>query len=176
MKGSLICLLMKKLTAALLGCLLLFSLSAAGAAGNPGDMNFLSVTVEGMPYTLGSSSAEDLAANGFSYAQERDGTFVFRTSEGGRILARTRNGMPGDPMTVLDLSWADGVRIRYCGFSMDDSPDGGNEEFWSWLIDTVGARPNGDGCLEACISLRNDLAVDVVTTGIRVRLSLLSGR
>ncbi len=138
-------------------------------------MNFLSVTVDGIQYTLGSSTADDLAG-GFPFTREKDGTFIFNTPEGGRILARTGNGMPGDPITILDLSWADGICVRYCGFNMDDSPDGGNAEFWSWLIDNAGARPNGEGWLEACVPLEDGRSVDVETSGIRVRLSLLSGR
>ncbi len=167
---------MKRLSAVLLGCLLLCSLVSA-QAGGPDGSELLNVSVEGVQYVLGSSTAEDFAANGWSYSIENDGTYSFSSpSRGSWFYGRTRNGAPGDPVTALDLTWAEGVKVRYCGFNLDDDPDGGNEGFWSWMIDQAGARPNEEGALVTCIPLNDGRMVQVETVGIRVKMALLYTR
>ena len=167
---------MKKLIAAALALILLCTVGLAQESVETEEKLLLTVTVEGIDYRLGISTAGDFAANGWPYAVEEDGTYSFYSAENeSYFYVRTLNGDSDDPVMEIDLMWADGVQVVYCGFSADpDSPEARDDiPLWTWLVELFGAETDEEGLLTARVPLSDGSTLLIETRDVRVRLVLL---
>lgn len=161
---------MKRFLIALMALLLLLSAAENAFAAKESDEALLTVTVDGVSYRLGRSTARDFAANGWRYTVESDGTYSFYSPENeSYFYVRTQNGAAGDPVTEINLLWADGVQASYNGFPADgDRADG--LSLWDWLTASYGAKENDEGTLTAQIALAGGI-LTVTTPDTRVYLA-----
>ena len=157
---------MKRIWAAALACFMLICHAQAKAVDADA---LLTLTVGGAAYRLGESTVEDIAADGWPYTVEGDGTFAFYSPENeSYFYARTLSGAAADPVIYLDMMWADGVPVVYCGIPAD----GDEPSLWDWLAGNFPAETNEDGALIAAVSLPTGDVLQIATTGQRVRLTL----
>ena len=168
MKKASICLLI------LLTITLLCSISAQSEAIS--DIQYLTVLIDDVHYTLGSSTPQDFVRHGWTYSIESDGTFSFAApDEEGYFYVTTQTPAdPASPIMSVNLMWADGVRSSYAGFSSEDADD--PDEFWDYLTNTYGATVNDEGHLTATIPVANGRLVYVETADVRVYLELTVGQ
>lgn len=157
--------------------LLLLALPAAclGEEAFPEEIErLLTVTVNGVDYRLGRTTAEEIAADGWRYEIEDDGVIGFcdPDSEGWFYVA-TMDGGTYAPVICIDLTAADEIPVEYCGFSADAEGSPDDISLWDWLIDAFDARENEEGILIARVPLPDGTALQIETSDIRVRLSLL---
>ena len=123
-------------------------------------------------YALGVSTVLDFADGGWTYTVEGDGAFAFFSPENESwFYARTAGGAPEEPVVFIDLTAADGVPVRYAGYSGVE--DAG--AFWAWLQDAYQAEENEEGTLTAVIPLADADALRVETKGVRFCLMLEQG-
>ena len=112
-------------------------------------MDLLAVTIDGAVYRLGESTAEDLLANGWACQREAEDVYAFYSPENeSYFYVRTAGGAPSDALVEIDLLWADGIPVRYCGFPADtESLTGDDISLWDWLTDTFQAETDEEGTL-----------------------------
>lgn len=167
---------MKRLLAALTAVLLLLSAAPWALARETDENALLSITIRGKTYRMGVSSAADIAADGWTCETERDGTFSFYNPEmESYFYARTRGNGADDPLVFLNLMWADGVPVSYCGYPLnEDTPaeDGLAGSFWDFMDETLGAKEDEDGTLVARVKLKNGGALEIATKDAGVELTL----
>ena len=167
---------MKKFIAAILALILLCAAALAQESGATEEEYLLTVTVEGIDYRLGTSTAGDFAANGWPCDVEEDGTFSFYSAENeSYFYVRTLNGDPDDPVMEIDLMWADGVQVSYCGFSAAPDVQENRDDIplWTWLVELFGAETDAEGLLTARVPLSDGSTLLIETRDVRVRLVLL---
>lgn len=167
---------MKKICIVLLSCLMLFNAVAALAqdtveASTEGQV--LTVTINGIDYSLGTSTVQDLVLNGWEYTVENDGIYAFYNPEfESYFYVTTSAGASDDPIVVIDLMWADGVSVSYCGFVTDQEPDGNEKTLMEWLAENFETEINEEGTLVAQYALSDGRVLQAETKDTRVRLSL----
>ena len=137
----------------------------------PAEEELLSFTINGAVYRMGVSTPADLAADGWAYETEWDGTYSFRVpGEETYFYAATDGGKAEDPIILLNLMWAQGLSAGCCGFSADGD-DG--IRLWDRLIQTFGAEVNEDGTLTARCALRGGRELVIETKDTLFCLSLI---
>ncbi len=160
--------------------LLLFSLLLRGTAvlaAVPAseEAALLTVQIDGFPCRLGSTTVNDLAAHGWAYFSESDGTYSFQHPQAESFFyARTASGRPSDPIVELDMQWADGIPVTYHGFVCEPAEEApsGADSLWNWLQNAYGGTVNEEGSLSASISLSANRQLTVQTADVRVHLTL----
>ena len=168
---------MKRILAALTAFLLLLSAAPWALARETDESTLLSITIRGKTYRMGVSTAADIAADGWTCETEWDGTFSFYNPEmESYFYARTQGNKADGPLVFLNLMWADGVPVSYCGYPLnEDTPaeDGGPAgSFWDFMDETLGAKENEDGTLTARVKLGSGGTLEIATKDVGVELTL----
>ena len=167
---------MKKFCAFLLSCLMLFCTVTTFAQDTtevPMEDQVLMVTINDIEYILGTSTVQDLVTNGWAYTVENDGTYAFYDPEfESYFYVTTSAGAPDDPIAVIDLMWADGVPVAYCGFVADQEPAENEKTLMEWLAENFETEVNEEGTLVARYLLSDGRVLQAETKDTRVRLSL----
>ena len=165
---------MRKILALVLAAAALLILAGMAGAETISDMKYLTFTINGEHYTLGSSHLSDLEEHGWTYTREEDGKYSFEIpGEGSYFYAVTADGTEETPVAGVDLMWADGLISSYLGFSSAD-PDR-SDEFWTMLVNTYAASETDEGHLLAMIPVSRGKTVLVETADVRVSLGLYDG-
>ena len=134
----------------------------------------LTVAINGVDYRLGVSTVEDLAANGWTYDKEEDGTFSFLIPEEESWFYVTAvDADAASPIVSINLMWASGLSVSYCGFNEDGVSDSG-VSFWDWLTDNMGAKENEEGTLQVFYPLSDGRVLLIETKDALPCLTRLS--
>ena len=139
----------------------------------PAAVNLLEVRIAGETYELGASKLNDFAAHGWEWEPEDDGTFAFMVPEWESwFYARTRNNDPLEPVTELNLLWADGLDVEYCGFSNAEGADQDFSGLWAYLAGEMFAYVDDDGKLCTQLGLDEGKKLSILTDGQGLSLAL----
>ncbi len=96
------------------------------------DLHYMTLKLNGVDYTLGRSTPQDLIDNGWHLSDDMD-VLTFRDVEGwSDVYVTTENNDLREPILYISAMWAYETAVEYCGFSWnteteDDSYDDNRE-------------------------------------------------
>ncbi len=155
------------------------------------DLRYMTLKLNGVDYTLGMSTPQDLIDNGWHLADVRD-VLIFQDEEAfSDVYVTTENNDLREPMLSISAMWAYEATVEYCGFSWnteddddlydddwedEDIPDGDEElsyDMVSWMEENFPMDTSADGIYTVIIPLSNGREVEVVNHDSPVSLRLL---
>ena len=162
------------------------------------DLRFLTLTLDGVNYTLGVNTPQDLIDNGWNLVDEDD-VLVFQDDEAySDIYATTEHNRLNEPLISLNAMWAYEAKVEYCGFSWhtEENDDSGDDDWdddpWQeddpeadedlaysmveWMEKNFPMDTSMEGIYTAIIPLSNGREVEVVNHDSPISLRLLPER
>lgn len=133
----------------------------------PTDAQALTVRIGDRDYTLGQSTAREIADAGWQWEQENDGVFGFCAPEDEDwFYVETEDNTLDGAIVSVNLLWAYSVPFRYCGY-------GENDQMWMWLKQDLAGEWSDDGVMTAYANLSDGSVVLIETKDVRPLLTLI---